>query len=219
VNIKTESNDLPTSLVGKITHQDFKNWNLDLDFQSERLYILNKEYDDAEGFYGTAYIGGGIEINGPTNQVSININGETKSGTSITIPQSNNYTIDDFSFITFTDLNSYSQQSLDSDNIYGKINKTLDLNMNLQINNSAELEITIDQETGSYLSGKGNGDLLMEIDSDGKFNIYGDFTTTEGIYNFRNLALIDKKFQLKNGGTITWGRRSAFSSNEYSGKI
>ena len=204
VNIKTESNDLPTSLVGKITHQDFKNWNLDLDFQSERLYILNKEYDDAEGFYGTAYIGGGIEINGPTNQVSININGETKSGTSITIPQSNNYTIDDFSFITFTDLNSYSQQSLDSENISAKINKTLDLNMNLQINDSAELEITIDQETGSYLNGKGNGDLLMEIDSDGKFNIYGDFTTTEGIYNFRNLALIDKKFQLKNGGTITW---------------
>ena len=204
VNIKTESNDLPTSLVGKITHQDFKNWNLDLDFQSERLYILNKEYDDAEGFYGRAYMGGDIEINGPTNQVSIDINGVTKSGTSITIPQSNNYTIDDFSFITFTDLNSYSQQSLDSDNIYGKINKTLDLNMNLQINNSAELEITIDQETGSYLSGKGNGDLLMEIDSDGKFNIYGDFTTTEGIYNFRNLALIDKKFQLKKGGTITW---------------
>ena len=204
VNIKTESNDLPTSLVGKITHQDYKNWNLDLDFQSERLYILNKEYDDAEGFYGRAYMGGDIEINGPTNQVSIDINGVTKSGTSITIPQSNNYTIDDFSFITFTDLNSYSQQSLDSENISAKINKTLDLNMNLQINDSAELEITIDQETGSYLNGKGNGDLLMEIDSDGKFNIYGDFTTTEGIYNFRNLALIDKKFQLKNGGTITW---------------
>ena len=204
VNIKTESNDLPTSLVGKITHQDYKNWNLDLDFQSERLYILNKEYDDTEGFYGRAYMGGGIEINGPTNQVSIDINGVTKSGTSITIPQSNNYSIDDFSFITFTDLNSYSQQPLDSESISGKINKTLDLNMNLQINDSAELEITIDQETGSYLSGKGNGDLLMEIDSDGKFNIYGDFTTTEGIYNFRNLALIDKKFQLKKGGTITW---------------
>jgi hypothetical protein len=58
VNIKTESNDLPTSLVGKITHQDYKNWNLDLDFQSERLYILNKEYDAAEGFYGRAYMGG-----------------------------------------------------------------------------------------------------------------------------------------------------------------
>ena len=204
VSIKTESNNLPTSLVGKITHQDYKNWNLDLDFQSERLYILNKEYDETEGFYGRAYMGGDIKINGPTNQVSINIDGVTKSGTSITIPQSNNYTIDDFSFITFTDLNSYSQKSLDSESISDNISKTLDLNMNLQINENAEVEITIDQETGSYISGKGNGDLLMEIDSDGKFNIYGDYTTNEGIYNFRNLALIDKKFQLKKGGTITW---------------
>jgi len=204
VNIKTEANNSPTSLVGKITHQDYKNWNLDLDFKSERLYILNKQYNETEGFYGKAYMGGDIKINGPTNQVSININGVTKSGTSITIPQSNNYTIDDFSFITFTDLNSYPQQLLDSESISNNINKTLDLNMNLEINDSAEVEITIDQETGSYISGKGNGDLLMEIDSDGKFNIYGDYTTNEGIYNFRNLALIDKKFQLKKGGTITW---------------
>ena len=42
----------------------------------------------------------------------------------------------------------------------------------------------------------------MEIDSDGKFNIYGDYTTTEGEYNFKDLALIDKKFKLKDGGTI-----------------
>ena len=76
--------------------------------------------------------------------------------------------------------------------------------MNLEINNTAEVEITIDQETGSYISGKGDGDLFMEIDSDGKFNMYGDFTTKEGIYNFRNLALIDKRFQLKEGGSIIW---------------
>ncbi len=204
VNIQTESNNLPTSLVGKITHKDYKNWNLDLDFQSERLYILNKEYSETSGFYGRAYMGGDIRIKGPTNQVSINIDGVTKSGTSITIPQSKNYTIDDFSFITFTDLNSYREEFSAINNMSNNINKTLDLNMNLEINDSAEVEITIDQETGSYISGKGNGDLFMEIDSDGKFNIYGDFITTEGIYNFRNLALIDKKFQLKKGGTITW---------------
>ena len=26
-----------TLLEGKITHQDFKNWNLDMDFKSEKL--------------------------------------------------------------------------------------------------------------------------------------------------------------------------------------
>jgi len=204
VNINTYSNSSSTSLVGKISHQDFKNWNLDLDFKSDKLFILNKEFTENENFYGKAYIGGDIKIIGPTNQVSININGATRSGTNITIPQSRNYSVDDFSFITFSDLNSYSEDTQGNNYTFNKINKTLDLNMNLEINNSAEVEITIDQETGSYISGKGDGDLIMEIDSDGKFNIYGDFISTEGIYNFRNLALIDKKFQLKKGGTIVW---------------
>jgi len=44
----------------------------------------------------------------------------------------------------------------------------------------------------------------MEIDTDGKFNIYGDFSTTSGIYNFKKLGLIDKKFNVKSGGTIVW---------------
>lgn len=204
VYINSDSNASPTSLEGKITHRDFKNWNLDLDFRSDKLFILNKEYTENDGFYGKAYIGGDIKISGPTNQVSIDINGTTGSGTNITIPQSKNYSIDDFSFITFTDLNSYSEETFNSDNKLDKINKTLDLNINLEINNSAVVEITVDQETGSYISGNGNGNLLMEIDSEGKFNIYGDFVASDGIYNFRNLALIDKKFQLKNGGTIIW---------------
>ena len=204
VNINSESNNSPTSLEGKITHQDFKNWNLDLDFKSEKLHILNKDYIENDGFYGQAYMGGDVKISGPTNQVSIDINGTTESGTNIIIPQTRSYSIDDFSFITFTDLNSYSEETLITENKLNKINKTLDLNIDLEINNSAVVEITIDQDTGSYISGKGNGNLFMEIDSDGKFNIYGDFIASDGIYNFRNLALIDKKFQLKNGGTIIW---------------
>ena len=204
VNINSESNNSPTSLEGKITHQDFKNWNLDLNFKSEKLHILNKDYIENDGFYGQAYMGGDVKISGPTNQVSIDINGTTESGTNIIIPQTQSYSIDDFSFITFTDLNSYSEETLITENKINKISKTLDLNINLEINNSAVVEITIDQDTGSYISGNGNGNLFMEIDSEGKFNIYGDFIASDGIYNFRNLALIDKKFKLKNGGTIIW---------------
>ena len=204
VNINSESNNSLTSLEGKITHQDFKNWSLDLDFKSEKLHILNKDFIENDGFYGQAYMGGDVRISGPTNQVSIDINGTTESGTNIIIPQTKSYSIDDFSFITFTDLNSYSEETLITENKLNEINKTLDLNINLEINNSAVVEITIDQDTGSYISGKGNGNLFMEIDSEGKFNIYGDFIASDGIYNFRNLALIDKKFKLKNGGTIIW---------------
>jgi hypothetical protein len=204
ISIKTIDSESITSLNGKIFHKDYKNWNLDLAFKSDRLYLINKEFSENENFYGKAYIGGDILINGPTNNVSIDIDGITRDGTSIIIPNSKNYSVEDFTFIKFTDLNSYSDVSSKSKNQIPGTIKTLDLNMNLEINNSAEIEITIDKETGSYISGNGDGNLFMEIDSGGKFNMFGDFTTKEGIYNFRNLALIDKKFQLKQGGSIIW---------------
>ncbi len=204
ISIKTIDSDSITSLNGKIFHKNYKNWNLDLAFQSDRLYILNKEFSENESFYGKAFIGGDIFITGPTDKVNINIEGESREGTSIVLPNFQNYSIEDYSFIKFRDINSYSNDLSQSKNIEQETLKTLDLNMNLEINNSAEVEITVDQETGSYIKGKGNGDLFMEIDSDGKFNMYGDFTAKEGIYNFRNLALIDKKFQLKEGGSIIW---------------
>ena len=204
ISIRTADSESITSLNGKILHENYKNWNLDLAFKSDRLYIINKEFSENESFYGKAYIGGDILIYGPTRNVNINIDGVTRDGTSIIIPNSQNYSIEDFSFIKFSDLNSYSDDLIKFKNKITESAKTLDLNINLEINNTADVEITIDQETGSYISGKGSGNLFMEIDSDGKFNMFGDFKANEGIYNFRNLALIDKKFNLKEGGTIIW---------------
>ena len=204
ISIRTADSESITSLNGKILHENYKNWNLDLAFKSDRLYIINKEFSENESFYGKAYIGGDILIYGPTRNVNINIDGVTRDGTSIIIPNSQNYSIEDFSFIKFSDINSYSDDLIKFKNKITESAKTLDLNINLEINNTADVEITIDQETGSYISGKGSGNLFMEIDSDGKFNMFGDFKANEGIYNFRNLALIDKKFNLKEGGTIIW---------------
>ena len=204
--ITHSESDSFSSLDGNINHTNYNDWNLDLVFESDRLFILNKDFDEEENFYGKAYIDGQISISGPTDQVSIDIDALTMPGTYITIPRTNSNLIDDFSFIEFTDLNNsdlFTKNNL-LDDVKQLNNKTLDLNIDLEIDNNAQVDITIDQETGSYISGIGNGNLFMEIDSDGKFNIFGDYTTTEGEYNFKDLALIDKKFKLKNGGTIVW---------------
>tara|TARA_A100001011_G_scaffold12653_2_gene13678 strand:- start:31527 stop:34520 length:2994 start_codon:yes stop_codon:yes gene_type:complete len=204
--ITHSESDSFSSLDGNINHTNYNDWNLDLVFESDRLFILNKDFDEEENFYGKAYIDGQISISGPTDQVSIDIDALTMPGTYITIPRTNSNLIDDFSFIEFTDLNNsdlFTKNNL-LDDVKQLNNKTLDLNIDLEIDNNAQVDITIDQETGSYISGIGNGNLFMEIDSDGKFNIFGDYTTTEGEYNFKDLALIDKKFKLKDGGTIVW---------------
>ena len=80
----------------------------------------------------------------------------------------------------------------------------LEMLFNLDVNRNAAVEIVVDQSSGSTLSGRGAGNILIETNIDGKFNIWGDFITYDGIYNFKNLGVIDKRFAVQQGGTIVW---------------
>ena len=192
------------NIRGTISHSDFKDWELDLGFNSDKLFVLNKEFNPEEYYHGVAFIDGEIDLNGPSKELVIQVEARTQEGTKINIPRSQNFNIESFSFIEFIDKKSINDVADFQINESISDNKGLDLSIDLEINNNADIEITIDTENGSYLSGQGLGNLLMEIDTDGKFNIYGDFSTTSGIYNFKNLGLIDKKFNVKSGGTIVW---------------
>ncbi len=78
------------------------------------------------------------------------------------------------------------------------------MTFDLDVNNKAAVEIVVDQVSGSTLTGRGSGNLLMETNTDGKFNMWGDFIAYDGVYNFKNFGLIDKKFNVNPGGTIVW---------------
>ena len=126
-----------------------------------------------------------------------------RKGTSIKIPWAEDYGLADTSFIKFVQkkkINKTEQQN--NNNPYNF--SGLQMNFELDVNNNAEIKVVIDKESGSFLSGQGAGNILMEIDTNGKFNMWGDFITYDGIYNFKNLSVIDKKFNLKQGGTIVW---------------
>ncbi len=204
VNITDKTYKTKANVIGKISHSDFKEWELDVNFNSDKLFVLNKKYSSDEYYYGVGFIDGSINLKGPAKDLLIEVEAKTQEGTQINIPRSQNFNLESFSFIEFIDKKSINDVSNLSINETYINNKGLDISIDLEIDNNADIEITIDTENGSYLSGKGLGNLLMEIDTDGKFNIYGDFSTTEGIYNFKNLGVIDKKFNVKSGGTIVW---------------
>ena len=78
------------------------------------------------------------------------------------------------------------------------------LNFDLSITQDAELELLFDSDTGSTLRGSGVGSILMEINTDGNFNVFGDFIALNGIYQFKNFSILEKEFRLEPGGTILW---------------
>ena len=195
--------DTSGQLQGQINHINFSDWAFDLNIVSDRILMLNIPEDEDEIFFGDGFLEGQVHLHGPSKNLTINVVGSTKEGTSLKIPWAKDYGLADTSFINFVD------KKKDKDNEQQKIYDDysfsgLQMNFELDINNNAEIKVVIDKESGSFLSGHGAGNILMEIDTNGKFNMWGDFITYDGTYNFKNLSVIDKKFNLKQGGTIVW---------------
>ena len=195
--------DTQASLSGVFQHQKFKDWSLNMKVDSDRILMLNLPEDKERVFYGDGFLNGSVNLIGPTKNLTIDVVGSTEEGTNLKIPWADDYGLADTSFIKFIDKSVKSKKKNTTASTLDEF-RGLQMNFELDIKPNAEVEIVIDKESGSFLRGSGAGSILMEINNKGKFNMWGDFITYEGIYNFKNLSIIDKKFNLKQGGTIVW---------------
>ncbi|WP_246615903.1 translocation/assembly module TamB domain-containing protein [Aquimarina litoralis] len=204
INITDTKYETKGILGGYIGHQRFSKWDLGLTLTAkERLLVLDTEEDEESLYYGTGFISGDATISGPTDGLVINVNATTEKGTVFKIPLNESESIGDNSYIHFLSPEE-KQARLDGKEIILEEIKGLELNFDLYVNNNALVEVVVDKKTGSSLKGRGAGTLLIEINTNGKFNMWGDFVAYEGSYNFRYGALVGKDFTVRSGGSINW---------------
>jgi hypothetical protein len=181
-------------LNGVISHKNFKNWMLDLKIDSDRILVLDTKNINNPVYYGTGFVSGDISITGPGEALLFEANVSSEKGTVFNIPLNDTKNFNEnISYIKFSNQNSTNSITpSDFKNING-----IELDFNLNINNNAEIEILIDRLSGSTINGYGNGNLIMNINSKGKFNMFGDFTVDAGKYNFVYAGILKKEFELK----------------------
>ena len=190
-------------LNGSIAHNNFSDWTLGLNLETDRLLVLNTEYQEDALYYGTAFMNGVADIAGPTDELFIEVNGTTAEGTVFKIPLNDFETYGDNSYIHF--LSPEEKEARQKGETLEDIQvKGLELQFNLILNPYADIEIVIDRNSGSTIQGSGNGNLLFQINTNGKFDMWGDFVVSRGIYNFAYGGLIQKKLTLEPGGNLQW---------------
>ncbi|MGO2102719.1 MAG: translocation/assembly module TamB domain-containing protein [Psychroflexus halocasei] len=204
INIQDTKFDTKGVLSGDIIHNTLYDWELDLDISSENLVVLDTDFERGALYYGTAFIDGNAQIYGPIDELSIDVNASTQPNTVFKIPLDDTETVADNSFIYFLSPEEKAAQ-LEGKQVQIKDVTGLKLNFELDITRDAEVEIVVDQSTGSRLNGRGAGTILIEINTNGKFNMWGDFVAYEGFYDFRYAGnLVQKKFELIPGSNLTW---------------
>lgn len=191
--------------TGKFSHKNFENWNYDFKLNFKKLLVLNTyenmidtSEDLTDMFYGRAFATGFVSVKGNEKNMEVNVNAKTEKGTRIVMPL---YGTSDQSlqnFVVFINHDSIKKLA-DKIDLSG-----ITLNFDFDVTPDAEVQLVFDKLSGDMMKGRGAGHLQMIVDQLGDFNMYGQYVIDQGEYLFTLLGVINKKFYVKKGSTVSW---------------
>jgi hypothetical protein len=193
-------------LRGYIAHKNFSKFVLNLDGEFINFQVLNTTSKDNTLFYGQGYATGSLNIFGPSSNLKISANARTEKNTKIFIPVSGASETDKKDFITFAHFTDSLSIPDDQKNKTAKKTELtgVTVDINLDITPDAYAEIIFDIKAGDIIRGRGNGDLRLQLDTKGEFNMFGGIEFTEGAYNFTLYDIINKEFTIRPGSRLLW---------------
>lgn len=180
---------------GSVDLNNIDDPTLNVIVEAESFMALNTTAKDNSVYYGRAYGSGTFKFNGPTSKMKIDIKAKTEKGTVFNLPLNSSETVSDKDFINFI--------SRDSAKVVKKTTNfeglTLTFKLTIDPNTTANIYTTL-----GNLSGKGNAELNLNINSLGDFEMSGDYIIETGSFDFTAQEVINKKFEIRQGGTIRW---------------
>lgn len=193
------------NVSGKLEYNNRHDPQFDVVVNTDKLLFFNTTRGMNDMYYGTAIASGFITLKGSPNNIHLAIKSETRKGTYVNLPLSYSVEISDKDYIVF--VNSIdSTAELDAiKNIDRKRNSQskFDISIDMGVTPEAGVAISLPSDMGK-IEARGSGDLNMLVNSDGDFNLAGDYIVDNGTFLFTIGNLVNKRFSLVNGGRISW---------------
>ncbi|MGE5356310.1 MAG: translocation/assembly module TamB domain-containing protein [Deltaproteobacteria bacterium] len=208
-----ENGDQGHVISGGIIYNRFKDWGVDIQLASDKIISLNTSKKDNSDFWGYAVGKTKASFKGLFKEtIKMDINITTASESNLTIPVKLYLGTEGGSFINYSKKETDNTQSI-------PIEEESKIEMELYVNITEESAVTIimDEKTGDYLKGNGNGIIRMVMNKDKDFDVFGDYRFVKGNYVFKyellEFGLINKEFIIRPGSHIL------FSGNIYDANI
>lgn len=187
------------TVYGGITHNRFDSINFDLKLHGDSIRAVDMARNIDGYFYGTAVVMGDLLLEGPLEQLHLDLAVATKDGTNFKIPLDNPTAVEMPSYIRFTDANLPK-----SDTTIAQELEYFTTDIAIQATPDAAMELVLDEVLGDVIKARGTGNLRLKLLEDESLELYGLYTLESGDYLFTLQNIINKPFDVIPGGTILW---------------
>lgn len=188
------------TLTGTILHQNLADWNFDLSLDANRkpLHLLELTRQQNDLFYGSAFVRGDANVSGYANNLVIEARLQSEPGTRFALP------LDAASDARYADFISFKAPDREDEVEVVRDLSRVRMDLALDIDEDAEARIIFDESVGDEITGRTKGALNLTIDDFERFSMNGQLEVVEGSYLFTLQNVINKRFTVLPGGTVTW---------------
>ena len=188
-------------LTGTAFHENFLDWNFDLWLEADNMLILNTNKYQNSTFYGIGYGTGTANISGYKQNLEFEMNLKANRGSKLHIPLDGSVEVESQKFVEWVTPVEYQteESSEDETDLVG-----IKMNFNLEVDENTEVQVIFDEKIGDILKTRGEGKINLVIDKFGDFAMKGRYEIVRGDYLFTLQNVVNKKFNIRGGSSITW---------------
>lgn len=191
--------------------QHLSNISYDVRVAPQGMLVLNTTEQDNDAFYGKVFATGTARIAGGKGSVEMDIAATTDGNSSFFMPLSSKSNISNADFVIFEkpqpadsvdDLTlkkqAFERRRKERSTAGSRMNIALALNVQPNV----DVELTV---SGNTIRARGEGALNLQINPRSNvFEMYGDYTISDGSFLFSLQNILTRKFIIEPGSTIQW---------------
>ncbi len=200
------------TLDGTVKVQKDNDMALDIKVNAKNFLAVNQPRTSTAMIYGVGYVDAAMHIGGSAGAPDISGSARLneKSDVHYVLPAKNDYKDDMQQVVKFVDMDTI--RSFKSSNVlFANASDTavvakytgLKYNLNLEIDENANVTVLIDPTTGDELTVRGSAELNAGVDENGIMGLTGIYQLKEGSYSL-SYQFIKRRFDLVDGSTITF---------------
>lgn len=187
---------------GTIQHQSFGNMIYNLTVKADRkIMVFNTTQVNNEQFYGKLFASGTVRITGTDDALLIDGVARTEKGTDMNIYLEYTGDAQQYDFLTFV---KHGFEPKNEKKVIPEIESTLLMKFNVEVTPEAKAQLIYNSKIGDVIRGQGSGNLQIDIDNNSNVSLKGEYKVEQGDYLFTLQNVINKKFEIQQGGTIQW---------------
>lgn len=184
---------------GKLKHQAFDEMSFDFALTTNKLLVLNTNSLRKDPFYGNVIARTNLTFTGPMEDMVMNVKAEPADSSQLFIRSGSSRESGEADFLVWK---TYGREM---EAVRVDKGSKLTFLLDATVNNLVEMNVIIDELANDIMTTIGHGNLKMQANTAGLFNMTGQFDIDEGNYNFKFQSMIRKPFKLKGEGSyIRW---------------